>query len=256
VTVQLPPSPANGALRVLVVDDDPLVRRALRDALERERGFVVEGEAGDGAQAIDMAVERQPDVVLMDVDMPDVDGVTATLRIRRQAPGVQVVMLSTIADDELGLLGLRAGASGFLSKDLSTGALARSLHGVARGEAAISRALALKLIERLRRAPERATGMRPVQSALTSREWQVLDLMCAGATTDGIADELVLSIETVRSHVKHILAKLGAHSRAEAVEAAARLRAGGAGAGLGDAASLDELAFRRVLDRLRDRRRV
>lgn len=254
MTVQLPPSPVDGALRVLVVDDDPLVRRALRDALAQQRGFLVAGEAEDGGEAISMALERRPDVVLMDVDLPVVDGVTATLRIRRQAPTVQVVMLSTIVDDELGLLGLRAGASGFLSKELSVDALARSLRGVTRGEAAISRALALKLIERLRRTPERASGMRPVQSSLTSREWQVLDLMCAGASTEGIADELVLSIETVRSHIKHILAKLGAHSRAEAVEAAARLRANGPTGASEKSTALDELAFRRVLDRLRARK--
>jgi NarL family two-component system response regulator LiaR len=240
---------------VLVVDDDPLARRALRDALVSQRGFVIEAEADSGDEAIDLAVRRRPELILMDVDIPVVDGVIATLRIRRQAPDVQVVLLSTGDDEELGLLGLRAGAAGFLSKGLSTDALARSLRGVSRGEAAISRTLARKLIELVRDAPERASGMRPVQSTLTSREWQVLDLMCAGASTERIADELVLSIETVRSHVKHILSKLGAHSRAEAVDAAGRLRSAGVAVGAADVTAVDEMAFRRVLTRLRERRR-
>lgn len=243
-------------LRILIADDDPLVRRALRQALQAQEGFAVDGEAGAGLDAVEMAVARGPDVVLMDVDLPDVDGITATLRIRRRAPDVRVVMLSAAEDEELGMLGLRAGAAGFLGKGVSDDALCRALSGVARGEAAVSRALTLRLVDRLRRAPERAAGLRPVQSALTAREWQVLDLMAAGASTEGIADELVLSIETVRSHVKHILAKLGAHSRAEAVQAAARMRVpDGRGAERSrDAAELDELAFRRMLDRVRERR--
>jgi DNA-binding NarL/FixJ family response regulator len=241
---------------VLIADDDPLVRRALRQALEADAAFEVEGEADAGATAVEFAIANEPDVVLLDVDLPDLDGITATLRIRRQAPGVRVVMLCAAEDDELGMLGLRAGASGFLAKDVTDEALRRALVGVARGEAAVSRALTLTLVDRLRRAPERASGLRPVSSALTAREWQVLDLMAAGASTDGIADELVLSIETVRSHVKHILAKLGAHTRAEAVRAAARMRSPDVAAvdRPRDAAELDELAFRLMLERLRARR--
>jgi DNA-binding NarL/FixJ family response regulator len=251
------PAVATALVRVLIADDDPLVRRALRQALEEDGAFTVEAEAEAGATAVELAVALVPDLVLLDVDMPDLDGITATLRIRRLAPDVRVVMLCTADDEELGMLGLRAGASGFLTKDVTDAALRRALVGVARGEAAVSRALTLTLVDRLRRAPERATGLRPVSSALTAREWQVLDLMAAGASTDGIADELVLSVETVRSHVKHILAKLGAHTRAEAVRAAARMRSPDLAAAdrPRDAAELDELAFRRMLERVRERRR-
>lgn len=242
-------------LRVLVVDDDPLARRALRDALGASAGVEVAGEASGGQEAVDLVLESPPDVVLMDIDMPEVDGVTATLRILRAMPEVRIIMMSTSEDEELGILSLRAGANGFLAKDVSSGALIRALAGVHRGEAAISRALTLALVKRLRRLPEHAGGMRPVHSNLTTREWQVLDLMMAGASTEAIAGELVLSIETVRSHIKHVLAKLGTHSRAEAVEVGLELRhAERHFRGHDESAEeLDEIAFRRVLERLRNR---
>lgn len=235
-------------LRVLVVDDDPLVRRAIRVGLAAA-GIEVAAEASDGAEAVDVAVKEQPDVILMDVDMPRVDGITATLRVRRKLPETPIVMFATTEDPDLGLLGLRAGASGFITKDVSAAALARALQGVARGEAALSRTLTLGLVERLRRMPGQGGGLRPVRSELTSREWQVLDLMMAGASTDGIARELVLSIETVRSHIKHILAKLDAHSREEAVQKATRLREM---VGESEQVEQDELAFRRAFERLRE----
>lgn len=242
-------------LRILLVDDDPLARRALREALGRYSQFDIAGEAAGGADAVAAAATDRPDLVLMDVDMPDVDGVTATLRIQRESPQTHVVMLSADEEPEIALLGLRAGAEGFLPKDVDPEALARALIGVAvHAEAAISRSLTLKLIERLRRLPDQAGGMRPVQSTLTSREWQVLDLMMAEASTEEIASDLVLATETVRSHIKHILAKLGAHSRAEAVRIGMDLRYTDAsllpGGQSGEAV---ETAFRRVLERMRDR---
>jgi two-component system, NarL family, response regulator LiaR len=249
--VTAPPAPPNDEpLRILVADDDPIVRRALRSALDEQPDLSFSGEARDGDEAVAMAVADPPDVVLMDIDMPTVDGVTATARIRRETVGVEVVILSSAGDDELALLSLRAGAAGFLAKDVPAAALARALRGVTRGEAAISRTLSLRLVERLRRAPERTDGMRPVQSSLTSREWQVLDLLCAGRSTDDIAGELFVSTETVRSHVKHVLGKLGAHSRAEAVAIATRVRLDEATQGE-SAETIDELAARRVLHRLR-----
>jgi DNA-binding NarL/FixJ family response regulator len=235
-------------VRVLLVDDDPLVRRALREALGRHPGFTIAGEATTGEEAVELALVERPDVVLMDIDMPGADGVTATARLTRALPEARVVMFSTREDEELGLLGLRAGAEGFLTKDTGIDALARSLTGVVRGEAAISRRLTRRLVHSLRGTSGSRAGMRPVKSTLTSREWQVLDLMSSGQGTEEIAETLVLSIETVRSHVKHILAKLEAHSRAEAIEIADRLRERpGPSRPEGSA---DDLILRREVERL------
>jgi DNA-binding NarL/FixJ family response regulator len=152
------------------------------------------------------------------------DGVLATRRILKQIPDQLVVVFTGAADDELGLLALEAGAVGFLSKDVDIDALPRALEGVRRGEAAVSRALTRRLIERVRGAAGGSSGLRPIQSPLTSREWEVIDLLKPGQSTDHVADTLVLSTETVRSHIKNIMRKLQVHSRADAVAAAEQLR--------------------------------
>ena len=141
-----------------------------------------------------------------------------------EEPGICIVILSSTEDQEVGLMGLRAGASGFLAKSVGVEALPRALRGAKAGEAVVSRRMAMRVIEGLRKVREDGSGMRPVRSRLTSREWEVLDLLCDGRSTEDVADTLVLSAETVRSHVKHVLGKLGVHTRAEAVEAAERLR--------------------------------
>jgi len=237
-------------MRVLVADDDPLVRSAVRDALSERAGIRIDGEAVNGEEAVALALRRRPDVVLLDVGIPRVDAVTVTRRIRSSAPGVEVVVFSSSPDDEVGLLGLRAGAAGFLLKDVSSDALARALRGIQRGEAAVSRRLTRQVLESLRRAPDAGAGMRPVWSPLTSREWQVLDLLCEGASTEAIAERLVLAVETVRTHIKHVLAKLGAHSREEAIAVARQLRSGGGSTQPCD--SVDEVGQRRVANRLRE----
>jgi NarL family two-component system response regulator LiaR len=211
-------------LRVIVADDDPLARRLVRDALQLA-DVVVVADASDGREAVELARYYKPDVVLMDVVMPVMDGIEATKRISAEVPETRVVMLTRNDDDELGLLGLRAGAVGYLTKDVSVDAIPRAIRGAHAGQAAISRLLAMKLVERLQSLPEGGTGVRPVRSSLTPREWEVLDLLCADKGTEQIADELVLSIETIRSHVKNILRKLGVGSREEAVALADRLRA-------------------------------
>lgn len=216
---------AGRTLRLLIVDDDPLVRSALRATLDGSDGIHVAGEAVDADAAIAVAVECHPDVVLLDGEIPGLDIVTVTRRLREAVPDVHVVVFSNGDDEALGIRGLRAGAVGFLVKDLTSDALARSLHGVLRGEAAVSRSLALKIVDYLRDLPDAGSGMRPVWSPLTSREWEVLDLICAGRSTEEVAKELALSTETVRTHVKRVLSKLGARSRAEAVEIAGQLRA-------------------------------
>jgi DNA-binding NarL/FixJ family response regulator len=216
---------SNERLRALIADDDPFARRLVRDVLERA-GVIVIAEAGDGRQAVELTLHHLPDVVVMDVVMPGFDGIMATRQIRRQLPEQLVIVLTGAGsdDDELGLLALRAGAAGFLSKDLEIEALPRALEGLRQGQAVISRTLTLALIERLREAPSGSSGMRPVKSPLTAREWEVIDLIKQSKTTDQIADELVVSPETIRSHVKNILRKLKVRSRQEAVAVADEMR--------------------------------
>jgi DNA-binding NarL/FixJ family response regulator len=212
-------------LKVIIADDDAFVRRLIKDALQAE-GITVIAEANNGREAVELTVHYEPDAVLMDVFMPGVDGITATRHILEAAPEQSVILLTGSVDDELGLLGLRAGAAGFLTKDQPVEALTRALWAVSRGEAAISRHLATRLVEYLRAIPNRQTAMRPVLSPLTTREWEVLALIEDKRSNAEIADSLVVSMATVRSHIKSILRKLGVRSREEAVKVADRMREG------------------------------
>jgi two-component system, NarL family, response regulator LiaR len=212
-------------LRVVVVDDDPFARRMLRDVLQ-DAGITVIAEAGGGRAAIELSLYYKPDVVVMDLVMPGMDGIAATRQIVEKAPEVKVVMLTSSDSEEVGLMTLRAGASGFLCKSVGVDALPRALRCARDGEAVVSRSLTMRLIEGMRRVREDGAGMRPIRSPLTPREWEVLDLLCQERSTDDIADTLVLSVETVRSHIKSVLRKLGVRSRQEAVKAAAGLRSG------------------------------
>src|SRR5436190_20302608 len=219
------PVVAAEALKVIIADDDPLARRAIRDALQ-DHGIVVIAEAAEGHDAVELVLHYDPDVVLMDVVLPRIDGITATRQILKRHPHVVVFMVSANEDPELGLMCLRAGASGFLPKTVSLETLPRAVRAAAAGEAVVTRRLTAELIDRLRRSSPDGTGLRPVRSELTSREWEVLDLLCRQLSTDEIADTLVLSHETVRSHVKNIPRKLGVRSRKEAIEVARELRSG------------------------------
>ena len=219
------PQDGDDPLKVIVVDDDPLARRMLRDVLQKA-GITVIAEAGGGREAIELSVYYRPDVVVMDLVMPGMDGVAATRQIVEKAPGVRVVMLTSSDSEEVGLMTLRAGASGFLCKSVGVDALPRALRCARDGEAVVSRHLTMRLIEGMRRVSEDGAGMRPIRSPLTPREWEVLDLLCQERSTDDIADTLVLSVETVRSHIKSVLRKLGVRSRQEAIKSAGRLRSG------------------------------
>ena len=212
-------------LRAIIADDDPLARTMIKDALRRA-GIVVVAEAHNGREAFELCLHYRPDVVLMDVVMPELDGISATRRIVAALPEQTIVILTSADEYEYGLVGLRAGASGFMTKEVDIEALPEALKAAFDGEAVMSRRLGMTLVEQLRRMPGTTTGMRPVKSPLTPREWEVIDLLYEGSSTDEIAESLVLSPETVRSHIKHILRKLDARSREEAVERAQAMRGG------------------------------
>src|ERR1700748_1070709 len=163
-------------LRTIVADDDPLVRRLIRATPQRADVTVI-AEASTGREAVELALFYRPDVVVMDFMMPEMDGIEATRRIYEHDPSIRVVLLTGAGDDELGMRGLRAGAAGFLSKEVELDALPRALRGALDGEAAISRQLAMRLIESYRAAPSGGAGLRPVRSRLTPREGGGLDLL-------------------------------------------------------------------------------
>jgi NarL family two-component system response regulator LiaR len=219
-------TPAAERIRVLLADDDPLVRRILRDTLQ-DAGFAIVAEAGTGREAVELALHYEPDLMVVDLGMPEGDGIEVVRRVMAGlAPDVQVqaVVLTSRDDDETALEALQAGAVGYLLKETALEGLPAALRAAARGEAAISRRLSRHLIDHLRRLPQGQIGLRPVRSALTPREWEVLDKLCEGRSTEEIADEMVLATETVRSHIKNVLRKLGVGSRAEAIALAPRLR--------------------------------
>ena len=214
--------------RVVVVDDDERLRSELRAALQ-DAGLTVIAEADNGRDAIDLAAHFRPDVMIMDIVMANIDGLSATREIAARAPSVRILLLTASDDVELGMVGLRAGAAGHQVKGEAGGAaISQIVDAVARmaaGEPVVGPELTWRLIESLRALPVGGQGVRPVRSKLTPREWEVLDLLCAGLTVDQIADELVLARDTVRTHVKRLLRKLGAHSQAEAISIANGIRA-------------------------------
>jgi DNA-binding NarL/FixJ family response regulator len=209
-------------VRVLIADPDALARRVLHDALSEVPDVTVVAQASDGREAGEFARYFRPDVVLAEADLPGGDGIELTRHLAREVPEARVVLLSTREEVEATLRAVRAGAAGYLSKDLDPALLPRVVRKVAAGEAALPRNVVMRVLEWMRESPE--TGWRPVRSRLTSREWEMVDLLAGGASTEAIAERLVLSPATVYSHVKNLLRKLEVHSRREAVDAAERLR--------------------------------
>jgi two-component system, NarL family, response regulator LiaR len=215
----------SGPARVLIAAADPLVRRALESVLAQP-DFEIVAQTSTADEAFRVARERAPHVALIDVILENGDGLEVAERIARQASETRVIVLAATDDEEKALRALRAGARGYLRKDIELDALPRAVNGVLAGEAAVSRHLTMRVIDELRKSPALGPGIRPTVSELTPREWQVLDLLTTGASTADIAVDLVLSPETVLTHVKNILKKLGVHSRRDAIRQAERLRMG------------------------------
>jgi DNA-binding NarL/FixJ family response regulator len=208
--------PAHKNIRVPVVDDQQLVRAGLTMIIDGEPGMTVIGEARDGLEAIDLARQRAPDVVLLDIRMPGMDGLTAARRIIAQTD-CRVLLLATFDADEYIFEGLRAGASGFLLKDLPPEQLCWAVRSIAAGNALIDPAVTRRLILRFA-AAARATGETPAPlKELTGRELDVLRLLARGRSNAEISQELVVEESTVKSHVGRILMKLGLRDRVQAV---------------------------------------
>lgn len=214
--------PVSQVIRVLVADDHPPTRAGVRMALEGN-GFEICAEVGDASSAIEAARRELPDVCLLDIHMPG-DGIHAAEAISSELPDVAVVMLTVSRTDSDLFDALRAGASGYLLKDIDPARLPLALHGVLEGEAALPRHLVALLIEEFReRKRRRRILLRGRRSAeLTDREWEVLELMRQGASTEEIASRLFISPVTVRTHVSAILRKLRVPTREAAIELLAR----------------------------------
>jgi two-component system, NarL family, response regulator LiaR len=207
------------AIRVLIVDDHAVVRQGLRTFLSLQDGIDVVGEASDGREAIAAAQRLRPDVVLMDLVMPRVDGVQAMRELRDHVPGARVIVLTSFLEDDRLLPAIRAGAAGYLLKNVEPSELARAVRTADAGDALIDPAVAARLVDAL------AADHRPEQP-LTAREQDVLDLVARGYANKRIARELGIAEKTVKTHVSHVLAKLGVSDRTQAALYATRAGGG------------------------------
>jgi DNA-binding NarL/FixJ family response regulator len=212
------------AERVLVVDDHPLTRDALSSLLT-QGGFEVVGEAEDGSEALELAERLQPDLILLDLAMPVLDGLTALPRLREAAPRCEVVVLTASGTEQNLLAAIRSGAAGYLLKSESPERIVAFLRGVANGEAALSGQVARRLLDQVRTGARFDAGVPDaIAQTLSARELEVLLLLDDHLATDEIAQRLFISEHTVRSHVKSLLRKLGVSSRREALDRLSRAR--------------------------------
>jgi DNA-binding NarL/FixJ family response regulator len=202
---------------VLIVDDDKLMRAGLRAVFSSDERIDVVGEAADGRAAIDSARRLGPDIVLMDVRMPEMDGIAATGEVLAAAPETRVVIVTTFEQDDYVFGALAAGASGFLLKRTSPEDLIAAIHTVAEGEALLSPSVTRRVIERMAGQPTLGESDEERMAELTDREREVLELMGSGLTNAEIADRLVIEQSTVKTHVKRVLMKLGLRDRVQAV---------------------------------------
>jgi DNA-binding NarL/FixJ family response regulator len=202
--------------RILIIDDHPLTRDALAGLL-KQNGFEVVGEAESGEEAISKAAELRPDLMLLDLSMPGMDGLTALPKLHEVAPQAEIVVLTASEEESNLLAAIRAGAAGYLLKSEPPERIVEFLRGVAQGEAALSGAVARQLLDQVREGAPRSAVPDSVAKTLSARELEVLLLLDRHLSTDEIAARLFISEHTVRSHVKSLLAKLGVSSRREAL---------------------------------------
>lgn len=204
-------------IRVMLVDDDQLMRTGLRAVLSADEGLEVVAEAENGRQAVQRAPHARPEVVLMDVRMPDLDGIAATGELLAVAPEAKVVILTTFEEDDYILGALRAGASGFLLKRTSPEDLTAAIHTVAAGEALLSPSVTRRVIDRVSAQPLIGDAADPRLEELTPREREVLELVAQGLSNGEIAAALTVEETTIKTHVKRVLMKTGARDRVQAV---------------------------------------
>lgn len=214
----------DSGMRLLIADPDGLARRMMLDVVQRAARVAAAAGARDGGEALELARELRPTLLLIDIALPPFGGVEVIREVMTTLPRARVVTVSATADhDQAVLAGFRAGATGHIDKDVDPDEFARLVPLAASGEAIVPCRLMTALLERWRREMP-AGNWRPTRSALTTREWQIVELLGDGASTEQITERLVLSPCTVYSHIYRLLHKLGVHSRREAVAAAQRLR--------------------------------
>jgi DNA-binding NarL/FixJ family response regulator len=204
-------------VRVLIVDDDDLMRAGLKSVLASDESVQVVGEIGDGRAAVESTRVQRPDVVLMDIRMPDLDGIAATREVLASSPDVKVVILTTFEEDEYIFGALNAGASGFLLKRTRPEELIAAIHTIASGDSLLSPSVTRRVIDRMAREPATAISPSRRLDALTPREREVLELVARGLSNGEIAAALFVEESTVKSHVKRILMKLALRDRVQAV---------------------------------------
>jgi NarL family two-component system response regulator LiaR len=200
------------AIRVLIADDHPIVRDGLRLLIDTEPGLELAGEAANGVEAVELARSTRPDVILLDLVMPKMNGIEALIEIKRDNPDARILVVTSFADDDKIFPAIKAGALGYLLKEAPPGMLVQAIRDVYRGESSLHPAIARKLIDELNRPLE----LPPTEEPLTAREVQVLRLIARGASNQDIAEELVISEATVRFHVGNVLSKLHLANRTQA----------------------------------------
>jgi DNA-binding NarL/FixJ family response regulator len=212
-------------IKILLVDDQALFREALRTLLSMQPEFEIIGEAGNGAEAVRLAKQFVPDIVLMDLQMPVLDGVAATRRLREDLPGCRVIALTTFDDDEYVFEGLRAGAVGYLLKDVPSEKLCEAIRAAARGETFLQPSVAAKVVAEFARISNRKPiNSQPLVDPLSNRELEILRLLANGASNKEIAAALFIAEGTVKNHVTNILSKLEVRDRTQAALKAKEMR--------------------------------